>query len=174
MSQLQLRLDTATAASAAAKADPANEAKASVAVSLWSQLQLDVAGACLDEAKADPTNETKMRAAMLLSPYSFMFLRPKWFENPGQLELEALEDEEQEAAIAVEDAKRRLSITARRHSTVAATLAEGHRRMKNKRERERYARQQALRRKFAEEHAAEMQTTASNLQCQNTAHDMLT
>jgi hypothetical protein len=85
MSQLQLRLDTATAASAAAKADPANEAKASVAVSLWSQLQLDVAGACLDEAKADPTNEIKMRAAMLLSPYSFMFLGPKWFENPGQL-----------------------------------------------------------------------------------------
>jgi hypothetical protein len=85
MSELQLRLDTATAASAAARADPTSEAKASVAVSLWSKLQLDVAGACLDAAKADPTNETKMRAAMLLSPYSCMFLGPKWFEKPAQL-----------------------------------------------------------------------------------------
>ena len=72
-------------------------------------------------------------------------------QTPTHAELEAMEDEESETAIQLEEAKRRLSILARRHSTVTATLAEGRRRNRNRRERERAAKQDAIRKKLAAE-----------------------
>jgi len=71
--------------------------------------------------------------------------------TPTAEELDEMEDREMEAAQELEQAKRRLSIKARELHTLQTHLAEGRRRNKNRRERERAAKRDAIRKKLAAE-----------------------